>query len=49
LIVIIILVGVILLFVVATLLNGKTEIPEECRELADECLSCHGHSHSIGE
>jgi hypothetical protein len=44
-----ILVGVISIFVIATFLNGRTEIPEECRELADECASCHGHSHSIGE
>jgi hypothetical protein len=41
------LVGIVLIFVVATFLNGRTEVPEECRELADECASCHGHS--IGE
>jgi len=42
-----ILVGFVLIFVVATVFNGRTEIPAECRELADECASCHGHS--IGE
>jgi hypothetical protein len=45
-----IVVGVVLLFVGATYLNGKTEVPESCRDLVlDECESCHSHSCSIGE
>lgn len=42
-----ILVGIILLFVGITFVNGRAEIPEECRDQADKCSSCH--SHSIGE
>ena len=47
---IVILVGIILLYVGVTYINGKTEIPEECRHLEiDKCSSCHSHSCSIRE
>ena len=43
-----ILVGIILLFVGVTYINGRTEIPEEYRDLEiDKCSSCHSHSCSI--
>ncbi len=40
-----ILVGIVLLYVGATYINDKTEIPKECRNLeSDECSSCHSDS-----
>lgn len=47
---IVILVGIVLLYVGVTYINGQTEIPKECQDLAeDKCSSCHSHSCSIGE
>ncbi|GEM_PF-1520377 len=40
----------ILLFFGVTIINGRTEIPEECRDLEiEKCSSCHSQSCSIRE
>ncbi len=44
-----VLLGVFSILVVATILNGRTEIPEECHEFANDCISCHSHNHRIGK
>jgi hypothetical protein len=43
-------IGIVLLYVGATYVNNKTEIPLECRDIeVDKCSSCHSHSCSLGK
>jgi len=47
---IVIIVALILVFVGATVINERTEIPEECRDLViDKCSSCHSNGCSKRE
>ncbi|XMB71465.1 hypothetical protein RJI07_04935 [Mycoplasmatota bacterium WC30] len=42
---IVILVALILLFIGTTVLNNRTEVPEECRDLKiDKCSGCLSYS-----
>ncbi len=47
---IVIIVTLILFFFGVTVFNGRTEVPEECRDLEiEKCSSCHSQSCSTRE
>lgn len=45
---IVFIISIVAIFMLVTVMNGRTEIPEECRDIEiDKCSSCHSQSCNI--